>query len=77
MVILTDGESNEPTLTKAAAELALSKGIRMFAVGVNGAVNQELLDIVGGKSDSVFFTQDFDKLVNLLRPISIRVCQED
>lgn len=65
-----------PSDTKLAAEWAVSNGIRTFAVGITSSINeQELEDIAGGNLDSVFLAPDFDKLLNLLRPVSLRVCK--
>lgn len=75
MVVLTDGESNAPKLTVAAAQAAISSGIRTFAVGITQFVNpQELLEIAGNDPNRVFTTENFDELINLLAPLSLKVC---
>lgn len=78
MVILTDGMSNDGDLTIAAAQRAVTRGIRMFSVGITDATNPaELLTLAGGVRDRVFSTETFDDLVNLLAPVSITVCTKD
>ncbi len=77
MVILTDGQSNDPESTRLASIAAAAAGLRTFSVGITPSVNeQELLDIAGGHLDRVFYSPDFDELLKLLRPVSLRVCDE-
>lgn len=78
MVILTDGMSNDGDLTVAAAQRAVTRGIRMFSVGITDATNPaELLTLAGGVRDRVFSSETFDDLVNLLAPVSITVCTKN
>jgi hypothetical protein len=75
MVVLTDGQSTFPSLTVAAAQAANSAGIRTFSVGITPSVNQqELLTIAGNDSNRVFTSVNFDQLINLLAPLSMKVC---
>jgi hypothetical protein len=75
MVVITDGVSDLPDLTKSAAEAAIASNITTYAVGIGNHVNyQELLDIAGGQKKFVFTTDDFKKLLYLLRPVSIIIC---
>lgn len=75
MVVLTDGVSNSPNSTISAAETAIALGIRTFSVGITPNVNQqELLAIAGNDVSRVFTTANFDELVNLLAPLSLKVC---
>ncbi|ODM91664.1 Vitrin [Orchesella cincta] len=76
MVFLTDGSSNSPSLTLAAAQNALAAGIRSFSVGIGTNINQqELLAIAGNDSTHVFNTDGFEDLLKLLQPVSRRVCE--
>lgn len=75
MVVLTDGISNSPALTSLAAQAAISSGIRTFSVGITQYVNQqELLEIAGNDTNRVFTTANFDELINLLAPLSLKLC---
>ncbi|XP_037050167.1 collagen alpha-5(VI) chain-like [Bradysia coprophila] len=75
MVVLTDGASTYPALTVTAAQAAISAGIRTFSVGITQGVNlQELLVIAGNDANRVFTTDNFDLLINLLAPLSLKVC---
>jgi len=76
MVFLTDGQSNSECLTKASADRAKRFGIRAFSVGIGSGIGQaELLAIAGGVSDHVFSTTQFDELLVILRPLSIKLCE--
>lgn len=75
MVVLTDGVSNSPTATVFAAQAAIAAGIRTFSVGITPYVNQqELLEIAGNDANRVFTSDNFDELINLLAPLSLKVC---
>ncbi|XP_037025914.1 uncharacterized protein LOC119067187 [Bradysia coprophila] len=80
LVVITDGLSNNPQWTKAAADAANAQGIRTFAVGVGSQVQSnpqlqtELLDIAGGNPDRVFTADTFDDLTSILNPVTQAVC---
>jgi len=75
MVVLTDGESTVPSATIASANAANALGIRVFSVGITPSVNQqELLTIAGNDPNRVFTTVNFDELVKLLAPLSLKIC---
>jgi len=75
MVVLTDGASTVPSLTLEAANRAIGRGIRTFSVGITPSINQqELLAIAGNDPNRVFTTANFDELINLLAPLSLKVC---
>lgn len=75
LVVITDGESTNSTLTAAAIEIATSSGVRPFAVGISpSAVQQELLAIANGNRSYVFSSGRCDDLVSLLDPLTRRIC---
>ncbi|ODM98848.1 Vitrin [Orchesella cincta] len=75
LVFLTDGVSNSPSATLAAAQKATAAGIRSFSVGITTNINQqELLAIAGNDASHVFNTDGFEDLLKLLQPVSRRVC---
>lgn len=77
MVVLTDGASTDPALTREAALQIIASGVRTFSVGISDEVNySELLVIAGGDEKSVFQPTDFNRLLEYLRPVSLRVCEE-
>ncbi|KAJ6636541.1 Vitrin, partial [Pseudolycoriella hygida] len=70
MVVLTDGASSNPALTRASAERATQAGIRSFSVGITQSVNQqELLIIAGNDPSRVFHASNFAQLIQLLAPL--------
>lgn len=75
MVVLTDGKSNDQSLTIAAAQRATALGIRSFSVGITDNTDRdELRVIAGGMANRMFTTDTFDELINLLAPVSLGVC---
>lgn len=75
MVVLTDGMSNNEGLTIAAAQRATTMGIRSFSVGITDNLNQEELRVIaGGMPNRIFTSETFDELIQLLTPLSLRVC---
>lgn len=75
LVVLTDGESNDPSLTVAAANMVISLGVRTFSVGFGNSINnQELLDIAGGNQDRVYTMSTFGELIKVLTPLSLAIC---
>jgi len=59
-IVVTDGESNDPASTTAAADALHASGIyQVYAAGLGGAVLDELNDIASDPS-LVFITDDFD-----------------
>ncbi len=78
MVVLTDGMSNDEQLTIGAAHRATARGIRSFSVGITDDTNPaELLVIAGGVANRIFTTHTFEELINLLAPVSLRVCSNE
>lgn len=75
LVVLTDGISNNPTLTVESANRALALGIINLSVGITASVNmQELLAITGGVPSRLFTSANFEDLVQLLAPLSLEIC---
>jgi collagen type VI alpha len=77
IVVITDGQSTDPAKTEAAANQALAKGIRMFAVGITNRVNhEELQKITGYDGKRVFTAETWDDLIQLLAPVSVQICPD-
>lgn len=77
LVVLTDGESTQPELTIQVVDVAKSMGIRTFSVGLGEYINgRELLAIAGNDASRVFSTKNFDELINLLAPVSVKICEQ-
>jgi len=76
MVVLTDGVSNYPDLTAAAAARANAAGIKTFSVGIGSFIDDaELLAIAGGNVGNRFKAETFDELLKLIRPVCLKVCE--
>jgi uncharacterized protein YegL len=77
LVVLTDGLSNSPVATEAAAKSANDNGIRTFSVGITSGVNErELLAIAGGNQAHVFTPKTFDELIHIIAPLSAIICPD-
>jgi Mg-chelatase subunit ChlD len=74
LIIVTDGESNNFTLTSDAAD-ALRDAIRckIFAVGVGKFNNSELLAIAGN-ARNVFSVDDYESLSLIKASLVVRIC---
>lgn len=71
-IVLTDGRSNKPVLTEAAAMLLKTKA-HVIAVGIGNNISKEELHIIASDNDSVIETE-FDKLGNILKPLLNITC---
>lgn len=76
VVVLTDGMSDQPPATIVAAKKALAQDLRMFAVGIGRYDKAELGEISGHRDDRVFTVDQFNELVQVLRPLSQRICPD-
>ena len=76
LLLLTDGEHNQPGDPIAEAELARSLGTEIFAVGIgDGPKLDELNAIVTAlASEHAFSVDNFDELVTILEPLVEIAC---
>lgn len=75
LVVITDGESVNSTLTATAIKVAIEMGVRPMAVGISPSANQEeLLTIANGNSEYVFSSDKCDELESLLDPLTRTIC---
>lgn len=74
MLVLTDGESTNKSLTAIAAQRAAKQNISVFAIGLGEApLREELIVIAGGKEDRVKYI-NFGNLTENLEFLSIKLC---
>ena len=76
-IVITDGESNDPSATKSAANaLHASNIFDIYSVGVGGADNTELQNIASDPEQFVFFTSSFssDNLQQLADDLLPHLC---
>lgn len=71
LVVITDGESQDQV--KSPAQRLRAKGVMVYAIGVEDANSEELLDI-SGSPDRMFVGRDFDALKELETRLSLEIC---
>ncbi|KAL3865536.1 hypothetical protein ACJMK2_042912 [Sinanodonta woodiana] len=72
-IVITDGLSKYPTLTKAQADLAKNEGITLFAIGIGNETQQEeLKNIASG--DRVYQVEGFDALETINLAVAHTTC---
>ncbi|XP_071109908.1 cartilage matrix protein-like [Haliotis cracherodii] len=77
IILLTDGKSRFPTVTRVEAERARSKGAHIFAIGVGDEVDEMELRSVADNPDSqfMFHVKDYTALHSIKRHLAIRTCE--
>jgi hypothetical protein len=76
MIVVTDGESTCTSLTKKAAQLAITNEIKMFALGIGHGFDKELNNIVGGENASIVQIFNFTMLDStILKNVSNLICK--
>ncbi|CAL1530595.1 unnamed protein product [Lymnaea stagnalis] len=73
VIVITDGLSDNPTLTKEAATRLKSQGVTILAVGIGAAQDAELQNIASG-SQNVFKATNFDALKQIVASVTQRAC---
>ena len=76
-IIVTDGQSNNPTLTAAEAKKARDKGITIIALGVGHGIRKSELNEMATDPDSshVYTADNFDALASLQAFVSNKACE--
>jgi len=79
MVIVTDGDPNEPAdaevVAKASADAAKAAGIEIYVVGVGNSVNETYLKTIASGDDHYFSAANFDDVQEAL--VDIVTCEEN
>ena len=74
-VVVTDGQSLEPTLTRATARAAMDAGVDMYSVGIGDQIDKsELQGLASAPNMSITF-DNFDKLT--LADIGKEICPSE
>ena len=80
MLVLTDGRSNEPSKTLAAAAAAREAGSKIIALGIGPLIDRNELNGIASDPDSenVFLIQDFsqESFASVLEPLVRETCGE-
>lgn len=76
-IVVTDGQSQNPTQTAAEAKLARDAGINMLAIGVGSGAKAAELNAIATDPDSthVFQADNFDALNSLKALLSNKACE--
>ncbi|CAL1534245.1 unnamed protein product [Lymnaea stagnalis] len=73
-VVITDGNSQEPEVTKDEAERAQGEGITLFAIGVGHRISKEELENIAGDNSRVVPVDSFDTLSTITKWLSKETC---
>ncbi|KAH9496728.1 hypothetical protein Btru_009230, partial [Bulinus truncatus] len=74
VITLTDGQSNNPTATAAAANALKTKGATLFSVGITLGNNNGELVKLASNAEFVFNVDNFDRLDNFLYQLAQKTC---
>lgn len=74
LIVLTDGNSQEPGLTKAAARRALTAGLDIFAIGVGHEIDDQELHNIASDGRHVFFVSTYGMLDDILLRLAYETC---
>ncbi|KAH3775135.1 hypothetical protein DPMN_176532, partial [Dreissena polymorpha] len=76
-IVVTDGQSANPTLTAAEAKKARDAGITLLAIGVGSGIGRTELNNIATDPDSthVYMADNFDALTSLKAMLSSKACE--
>jgi hypothetical protein len=79
VVVITDGQSNEPAVTKEEAMALKASGVSVFAIGVGQKVDFEELRAIGSQPSSthVLTTPDHKALASLEHFLDVHQCERN
>jgi collagen type VI alpha len=77
VIVLTDGQSELPEATTAAAQQMHDDGITSIAVGIGDSVDAEELSRLASRSDLVFQLKNFDALVSIRGRLVTKACNDE
>ena len=76
-IVITDGKSNNPQITRMEAAKAQAEGIHMFAIGIgNHTDKSELYSLASQPDDHYVFTvEDYTALLYIEDIVAIKTCK--
>ena len=76
-IVITDGASFQPDLTKTAAQQVKDSGVIIFAVGIGDDFNPYELSAISSNPDEKYFFRlnNFDELSSLIGVFNHQTCQ--
>ena len=75
MIVITDGQSQNPRATAAAANKVHQAGVKVFAIGIGNHVMQTELNNIASDTNHVFHVSNFDSLHLLLDELRNKTCE--
>ena len=75
LIVMTDGQSNNPTKTTQEADKVHKQNIKVFAIGIGSGVRQAELGHIASDSHHVFQVQNFDALNTLQAELKRTACK--
>ena len=76
VILLTDGQSNEPTSTAQAAPRVHNDNIEVYSVGIGNGIYEAELHIIASDPSYVYLITDFspEAFADELRPLQLTAC---
>ena len=76
VILLTDGQSNEPALTAQAAARVHNDNIEVYSMGIGDGINEAELQIIASDPSYVYLITDFsaEAFAEELRPLQLTAC---
>ena len=76
VILLTDGQSSQPTLTAQAAVRVHNDNIEVYSVGIGSGINKTELHIIASDPSYVYLITDFspEAFADELRPLQLTAC---
>ena len=74
LIVMTDGKSNQPTLTVQEANKLHQQNIKVFAIGIGSGADRNELGHIATDAKHVFQVQNFDALSTLQAELKKTAC---
>ncbi|XP_052276838.1 collagen alpha-1(XIV) chain-like isoform X2 [Dreissena polymorpha] len=74
MILLTDGRSTEPDLTRQSASAVQRAGVDVFAIGIGPNVDSQELRFIATAPDHVFEVDRFHDLASIHQEVVNKIC---
>ena len=75
VLVITDGESNDRTLTLIAADKIKKREFNIISIGV-GSINRDELLAMSTTVDDFYFVENFNKILDIIKGIARTTCQQ-
>ena len=75
MIVISDGQSQNPRATANAANRVHQAGVKVFAIGIGDHVMQTELNAIASDKNHVFHVRNFDSLHLLQEELRNKTCE--